>query len=100
MLTVDLQVLGQRHRDIKNGMTVPPEIRIANVIDVATKPAWAWSVLKGRRKTFGNLAGHVKGMVKMEIDASGTEEFDGKKVEIAVKILRRVASDLIATPVR
>ena len=62
VLTVDLQVLGQRHRDIKNGMTVPPEIRIKNIIDIATKPAWAWSVLKGKRKTFGNLAGHVKGM--------------------------------------
>ncbi len=62
VLTVDLQVLGQRHRDIKNGMTVPPEIRIANLIDIATKPAWALSVLKGKRKTFGNLAGHVKGM--------------------------------------
>jgi L-lactate dehydrogenase (cytochrome) len=62
VLTVDLQVLGQRHRDIKNGMTVPPEIRLANIIDVATKPAWAWSILKGKRKTFGNLAGHVKGM--------------------------------------
>jgi len=62
VLTVDLQVLGQRHRDIKNGMTVPPEIRIKNIIDVASKPAWAWSILNGRRKTFGNLAGHVKGM--------------------------------------
>ncbi|HEY1474913.1 MAG TPA: alpha-hydroxy acid oxidase [Pseudolabrys sp.] len=62
VLTVDLQVLGQRHRDIKNGMTVPPEIRIKNIIDVATKPAWAWSILNGKRKTFGNLAGHVKGM--------------------------------------
>lgn len=62
VLTVDLQVLGQRHRDIRNGMTVPPEIKLANVIDVATKPAWAWSILKGKRKTFGNLAGHVKGM--------------------------------------
>ena len=62
VLTVDLQVLGQRHRDIKNGMTVPPEIRIRNIIDVASKPAWAWSILNGRRKTFGNLAGHVKGM--------------------------------------
>ena len=62
VLTVDLQVLGQRHRDIKNGMTVPPEIRIRNIIDVATKPAWALSILKGKRKTFGNLAGHVKGM--------------------------------------
>jgi L-lactate dehydrogenase (cytochrome) len=62
VLTVDLQVLGQRHRDIKNGLTVPPEIRLKNVIDIATKPAWAWSVLNGKRKTFGNLAGHVKGM--------------------------------------
>jgi L-lactate dehydrogenase (cytochrome) len=62
VLTVDLQVLGQRHKDIKNGMTVPPEIRLANIIDIASKPAWAWSILNGKRKTFGNLAGHVKGM--------------------------------------
>jgi L-lactate dehydrogenase (cytochrome) len=62
VLTVDLQILGQRHRDIKNGMTVPPEIRLKNVIDIATKPAWAMSILRGKRKTFGNLAGHVKGM--------------------------------------
>jgi L-lactate dehydrogenase (cytochrome) len=62
VLTVDLQVIGQRHRDIKNGMTVPPEIRIRNLIDIASKPAWAWSVLNGKRKTFGNLAGRVKGM--------------------------------------
>src|SRR5262249_6058101 len=60
--TVDLQILGQRHADIKNGMTVPPEIRLANVVDIATKPAWVLSILKGKRKTFGNLAGHVKGM--------------------------------------
>ncbi len=62
VLTVDLQVLGQRHRDIKNGMTVPPEIRVKNVLDIATKPAWVWSILNGKSKTFGNLAGHVKGM--------------------------------------
>jgi L-lactate dehydrogenase (cytochrome) len=62
VLTVDLQVLGQRHRDIKNGMTVPPKIKLANVIDIATKPRWAWSILNAKSKTFGNLAGHVKGM--------------------------------------
>ena len=62
VLTVDLQVLGQRHRDLKNGMTVPPEIRLDNLIDMAMKPAWALSILRGKRKTFGNLAGHVKGM--------------------------------------
>src|ERR1700726_4717296 len=55
VLTVDLQVLGQRHRDIKNGMTVPPQVRIKNIIDIATKPAWALSVLRGKRKTFGNI---------------------------------------------
>jgi L-lactate dehydrogenase (cytochrome) len=62
VLTVDLQVLGQRHRDLKNGMTVPPEIRLNNIIDMATKPAWALSILRSKRRTFGNLAGHVKGM--------------------------------------
>src|SRR5215469_4205413 len=62
VLTVDLQILGQRHCDLRNGMTVPPQIKLANVIDIATKPAWALSVLRGKRKTFGNLAGHVRGM--------------------------------------
>jgi L-lactate dehydrogenase (cytochrome) len=62
VLTIDLQVLGQRHADVKNGMTVPPEMRIRNIIDIATKPAWALSTLRGKHKTFGNLAGHVKGM--------------------------------------
>ena len=62
VLTVDLQVLGQRHCDIRNGMTVPPQIKLANLIDVASKPAWALSILRGKRKTFGNLAGHVRGM--------------------------------------
>jgi L-lactate dehydrogenase (cytochrome) len=62
VLTVDLQVLGQRHCDLRNGMTVPPEIRLGNLIDIATKPGWAMSILRGKRKTFGNLAGHVRGM--------------------------------------
>ena len=53
MLTVDLQVLGQRHADVRNGLTVPPEIKIRNVVDIMTKPAWALSILKSRRKTFG-----------------------------------------------
>ena len=62
VLTVDLQVLGQRHCDVRNGMTVPPEIRIRNLIEMATKPAWTASILRGRRRTFGNLAGHIRGM--------------------------------------
>jgi L-lactate dehydrogenase (cytochrome) len=62
VLTVDLQVLGQRHCDIRNGMTVPPVVKLANLIDIASKPGWALSILQGKRKTFGNLAGHVRGM--------------------------------------
>ena len=62
VLTVDLQVLGQRHCDIRNGMTVPPRITLANLIDIGSKPGWALSILRGKRKTFGNLAGHVRGM--------------------------------------
>jgi L-lactate dehydrogenase (cytochrome) len=62
VLTVDLQVLGQRHRDIKNGMTVPPQIKLSNLVDIASKPRWVVSMSKAKRKTFGNLAGHVQGM--------------------------------------
>jgi L-lactate dehydrogenase (cytochrome) len=67
VLTVDLQVLGQRHRDIKNGMSVPPELRIKNFVDIATKPAWALSILRGKRKTFGNIAGHISGMENVTV---------------------------------
>lgn len=61
VLTVDLQVLGQRHRDIKNGLTVPPQARLGTMARIAAKPAWALGVLGGKRKTFGNLAGHIAG---------------------------------------
>jgi L-lactate dehydrogenase (cytochrome) len=61
VLTVDLQVLGQRHQDIKNGMTVPPEWSLAKLIDFASKPAWVAGVLRGKRRSFGNIVGHVKG---------------------------------------
>jgi L-lactate dehydrogenase (cytochrome) len=60
VLTVDLQVIGQRHQDIKNGMTVPPEWSLSKLVDFATKPAWVAGVLRGKRRTFGNLAGHLK----------------------------------------
>jgi L-lactate dehydrogenase (cytochrome) len=77
VLTVDLQVLGQRHRDIRNGMTVPPQIRLSNIIDMATKPEWVFSILKGKSKTFGNLAGHVKGMDDITSLAQWTnQQFD------------------------
>jgi L-lactate dehydrogenase (cytochrome) len=60
VLTVDLQVIGQRHQDIKNGMSVPPEWSLSKLFDFATKPAWVSGVLRGKRRTFGNIAGHVK----------------------------------------
>jgi len=60
VLTLDLQILGQRHKDLKNGMSVPPKLTLANILDLATKPSWALRALAGR-KTFGNLVGHVKG---------------------------------------
>ena len=77
VLTVDLQVLGQRHKDLKNGMTVPPELRLSNLIDIAMKPGWAMGVLRGKRKTFGNIAGHVKGMEDVSSLAEWTnQQFD------------------------
>ena len=77
MLTADLQVQGQRHRDIKNGMTVPPQLKLANVIDIATKPAWAIKVLMGKRKSFGNLEGHIPNMSGIKSLAQWTSgQFD------------------------
>jgi L-lactate dehydrogenase (cytochrome) len=77
VLTVDLQVLGQRHRDIKNGMTVPMQIKLSNVIDTAMKPRWLASMARAKRKTFGNLAGHVKGMESVNSLAEWTNsQFD------------------------
>src|SRR6201994_577130 len=61
VLTVDLQVIGQRHQDIKNGMTVPPEWSLSKLFDFATKPAWVAGILRGKRRSFGNIVGHVKG---------------------------------------
>src|SRR4029079_7488148 len=60
VLTVDLQVIGQRHQDIKNGMSVPPEWSLSKLFDFAIRPAWVAGVMRGKRRTFGNIAGHVK----------------------------------------
>jgi len=60
VLTLDLQILGQRHKDLKNGMSVPPKLTLDTILDLASKPGWALRALGGR-KTFGNLAGHITG---------------------------------------
>jgi len=61
VLTLDLQIIGQRHKDLKNGMTVPPKITLSNAFDLLTKPGWAFRMLGAKRKLFGNIVGHVKG---------------------------------------
>lgn len=61
MLTLDLQVLGERRRDPRNGLTIPPRLTLRNAWDVATKPSWAFKVLFGKRRTFGNLIGRIGG---------------------------------------
>jgi len=59
VLTLDLQVQGQRHRDLKNGLAVPPRLTLATALDIMMKPRWALNVLRGRRKSFGNLEGRI-----------------------------------------
>ena len=61
MLTLDLQVIGERRRDPRNGLTIPPRLTLRNAWDIATKPTWASRVLFGKRRTFGNLVGRIGG---------------------------------------
>jgi len=77
VLTLDLQVIGQRHKDLKNGLTAPPRPTLANLINLATKPRWCLGMLGTCRRTFGNLVGHVKAVTDMNSLSSWThEQFD------------------------
>lgn len=77
VLTLDLQVIGQRHKDLKNGLTAPPRPTLANIINLMTKPRWCLGMAGTRRHTFGNLVGHVKGVSDMRSLAAWTnEQFD------------------------
>jgi L-lactate dehydrogenase (cytochrome) len=78
VLTVDLQVIGQRHQDIKNGMSVPPEIfRLKNLLDIATKPNWVKGILRGKQRNFGNIAGHLPGAKDLgSVSAWVASQFD------------------------
>ena len=79
MLTLDLQVLGQRHKDIKNGMTAPPKPTLRNLLNLATKPRWCLGMAGTRRRSFGNLVGHAKGVSDMSSLGTWTrEQFDPK----------------------
>jgi L-lactate dehydrogenase (cytochrome) len=77
VLTLDLQILGQRHKDLKNGLSAPPKPTIANLINLATKPQWCMAMLGTKRRTFGNIVGHVKGVADMSSLGSWTaDQFD------------------------
>ena len=76
-ITLDLQILGQRHKDIKNGLSAPPKITIPNIINMATKPRWCLGMLGTKRHGFGNIVGHVKGVDNMSsLSAWTQQQFD------------------------
>ena len=76
-LTLDLQILGQRHKDIKNGLSTPPKQTLANLINLATKPRWCLGMLGTSRRSFGNIVGHAKGVGDLSSLSSWTaEQFD------------------------
>lgn len=77
MLTLDLQVLGQRHKDIRNGLSAPPKPTLANLINLMTKPRWCLGMLGTRRRSFGNIVGHAQGVGDLSSLSSWTaEQFD------------------------
>ncbi len=77
VLTLDLQVIGQRHKDLKNGLTAPPRPTLSNIINLMTKPRWCLGMAGTKRRTFGNLVGHVKGVSDMNsLSAWTNEQFD------------------------
>lgn len=77
VLTLDLQIPGQRHKDLKNGLTAPPRLTIPNLINMMTKPRWGLGMLSTPRRQFGNIVGHVKGVEDMHsLSAWTAQQFD------------------------
>ena len=77
VITLDLQILGQRHKDLKNGLSTPPKPTLTNLINLATKPRWCMGMLGTSRRRFGNIVGHVKGVSDMGNLAAWTaQQFD------------------------
>ena len=77
MLTLDLQILGQRHKDLKNGLSAPPKPTLANILNLMTKPRWCLGMLGTQRRSFGNIVGHAKGVGDLSSLSSWTaEQFD------------------------
>ncbi|MFC7287565.1 L-lactate dehydrogenase [Herminiimonas glaciei] len=77
VLTLDLQILGQRHKDLKNGLSAPPKLTVANIINMMTKPRWCMGMLGTKRRSFGNIVGHASDVSDMSSLSSWTsQQFD------------------------
>lgn len=77
VLTLDLQILGQRHKDLKNGLSAPPKLTLPNILNMMTKPRWCLGMLGTKRRQFGNIVGHVTGVADMSSLSSWTaQQFD------------------------
>ena len=91
VITVDLQIMGQRHCDVKNGLSAPPKPTLANLVNLATKPGWCLKMLGTRRRYFGNVVGHVDGIEDMSSLAQWTAgQFDPTLSWDDVRELRRL----------
>jgi len=89
VLTLDLQILAQRHKDLKNGLTAPPRLTIPNIIDIGMKPRWWMGMLGTKRRTFRNIVGHAKGVSDMTaLGAWTAEQFDPRLSWDDVKRIR------------
>jgi len=77
VLTLDLQILGQRHKDVKNGLTAPPRLTLPNILNMMTRPRWCAGMLGTQRRSFGNIVGHAKGVEDLaSLNAWTNEQFD------------------------
>ena len=91
MITLDLQIMGQRHKDVRNGLSAPPKLTLGNIMDLATKPSWCLGMLGTRRRQFRNIVGHVEGVKDMSSLADWTtSQFDPRLSWEDVAEIRRM----------
>ena len=91
MITLDLQIMGQRHKDVRNGLSAPPKLTLGNIMNLATKPSWCLGMLGTRRRQFRNIVGHVEGVKDMSSLADWTaSQFDPRLSWEDVAEIRRM----------
>jgi L-lactate dehydrogenase (cytochrome) len=91
MITLDLQILAQRHKDLRNGLSAPPKLTMSNMLNLLTKPSWCFSMLQTKRRQFGNIVGHVKGVDDMSSLSDWTNsQFDPSLKWEDVAVLRKL----------